>query len=143
MFNNILIVCVANICRSPIVDVLMQDALPHKNISSAGINALVGKPMHEHSITLTSALGIDCSLHTSRQLTAEICRENDVILVMEKGHIDAVMAIDPTVRGKIFLVGKWLDNIEIPDPYKQSFEMYEHVFALIQKTTDSWVKKLK
>lgn len=143
MFDNILVVCVANICRSPIVDVLMQDAMPDKNVSSAGINSLVGKPMFEHSVTLTSALGIDCTKHVSRQLTADICRENDVILVMEEGHIDAVMKIDPTVRGKIFLLGKWLDNIEIPDPYKQSFEMYEHVFELIRKSTDSWVKKLK
>lgn len=143
MFKNILVVCVANICRSPIVDVLLRDALPNKNVSSAGINALVGKPMHENSVKLTTPLGIDCSLHAARQLTAEICRENDVILVMEKGHIDAVMAIDPTVKGKIFLVGKWLNDTEIPDPYKQSFEMYEHVFELIKKSTDTWVKKLK
>lgn len=142
MFNNILVVCVANICRSPIGDLLLQEALPNKNVSSAGINALLGKPMHENSVKLTSALGIDCSKHTARQLTAEICRENDVILVMEKGHIDAVMNIDPTVKGKIFLLGKWLDNKEIPDPYKQSFEMYERVFELIQKSTDSWIKKL-
>ncbi len=143
MFNNILVVCVANICRSPIVDVLLQDALPTKNISSAGINALVGKPMHENSIKLTSPLGINCTQHTSQQLTADICRENDLILVMEQGHIDAVMAIDPSVKGKIFLVGKWLDNTEIPDPYKQSFEMYEHVFELIKKSTNIWVEKLK
>lgn len=143
MFDNILVVCVANICRSPIVDVLLQDAFPNKNVTSAGVNALVGKPMHENSVKLTSALGIDCSQHTSRQLTADICRENDVILVMEKGHIDAVMEIDPTVKGKVFLVGKWLDEVEIPDPYKQSFEMYEHVFDLIRRSTDTWVKRLK
>lgn len=142
MFDNILVVCVANICRSPIADLLLKAAMPEKNISSAGINAAVGKPMHKHSIQLTSQLGIDCSQHVSRQLTKKMCRESDLILVMEKDHIDAVLSIDPTVTGKIFLAGKWLDDIEIPDPYKQSFEMYEQVFKLIQNSTNSWIEKI-
>lgn len=143
MFDNILVVCVANICRSPIVDVMLQAALPDKNISSAGINALVGKPAHENSIKLAATIDIDCSQHISRQLTLDICRENDVILVMEQGHIGAVLEIDPAVKGKIFLVGKWVGDLEIPDPYKQSFEMYEYVFELIKRSTDAWAEKLK
>lgn len=142
MVENILVVCVANICRSPIAGMLLQKALPHKNVTSAGINALVGKPMHENSIKLTSPLGMDCTQHAARQLTAKICGENDVILVMEKNHIDTVMNIDPTVKGKIFLLGKWLGGKEISDPYKQGFEMYERVFELIQKSAISWAKKL-
>ncbi|MBJ6973770.1 low molecular weight phosphotyrosine protein phosphatase, partial [Vibrio cholerae] len=47
MFNNILVVCVGNICRSPIGERLLKQQLPHKNIASAGLasekSPLVGK----------------------------------------------------------------------------------------------------
>lgn len=142
MFDSILIVCIANTCRSPIADILLQHALPHKNISSAGIRAVADTQMSKKSTTLTSALGLDCSLHRSRQLTAKMCRENDLILVMENSHIDAVIAIEPSVKGKIFLVGKWLNDAEISDPYEQDFEIYKRVFNLIKRATDGWIAKL-
>ena len=42
MFNSILVVCVGNICRSPTGERLLQQLLPEKEITSAGVGALVG-----------------------------------------------------------------------------------------------------
>ena len=143
MADDILVVCIANTCRSPIADLLLQNALPHKNISSAGIKAIIGQPMNDHSAQLTSALGIECANHRARQLTQEICQANQLIMVMEKCHIAAILSIDPSAKHKIVLVGKWQDDIEIADPYGQNLEIYKNAFNLIQKSTDSWIEKLK
>lgn len=142
MQNDILVVCFANTCRSAMAGLLLQNVFPHKNITSAGIKANVGQPMNQHAATLTAMLGIDCTNHQARQLTPQICQANQLIMVMEKCHIKAVLAVDPTVKDKIVLVGKWQGDREILDPYGQSFEIYRKTFQLIKATTDSWIEKL-
>lgn len=141
MFNHILIVCIGNICRSPIGEELLKQALPNKQISSAGVGALVGKPADSNSITVCKAHGYDLTGHVAQQLTSELVSKHDLILVMEKGHIDAVTKIAPAARGKTMLYGHWLKK-EIPDPYKQSIEAFEHVYDLIEQSAKEWVKKL-
>lgn len=51
-FDAILIVCVGNICRSPTAERLLQQALPHKTISSAGIAALAGQSADATAATI-------------------------------------------------------------------------------------------
>ncbi|PCI87016.1 MAG: protein tyrosine phosphatase [Hyphomicrobiales bacterium] len=142
MPDDILVVCIANTCRSPMMDLLLQKALPQKNITSAGINANIDQPMNEYSAKLTAKLGIDCTGHKARQLTLQICQANQLIMVMEKCHIKDILSIDPTAKDKLVLVGKWQGDIEIMDPYGQNFEIYEKTFQLIKKAAFNWIKKL-
>ncbi|RLV60381.1 low molecular weight phosphotyrosine protein phosphatase [Parashewanella curva] len=146
MFNKILVVCVGNICRSPVGEYLLKKQLPNKHIASAGIaskkSKLEGKPADNSMIELASENGLDISMHQSQQLTREMCNEYDLILVMEKGHIDAVTSINPAVRGKTMLLGQWIGQKEIPDPYKMSKEAFEHAYSLIDQSTREWAKKL-
>ncbi|MEZ9835243.1 protein tyrosine phosphatase [Vibrio breoganii] len=141
MFDKILVVCVGNICRSPIGEEILKVAMPHKSVSSAGIGALVNKPADEKSILVCENNNLDLSNHLARQLTSSLIAEHDLILVMEKGHIEAVSKIAPSARGKTMLFGHWLQK-EIPDPYRKSLEAFEHVFELIDKSAKEWVKNL-
>lgn len=143
MLHNILIICHGNTCRSPMAQLWLQKALPHHRISSAGIKAKQGLPMNAYAAKLVASVGIDGAHHQATQLTAQICNANQIIMVMEKSHIEAILSIDPTVKHKIVLVGKWQDDIEIADPYGQNFEIYKQCFDLIQNLTDKWVGKLK
>lgn len=142
MFDNILVVCVGNICRSPTAQYLLASLLPHKTIASAGIGALVGKTADNMASTIAIENGIDLSGHIAQQLTSELCRAFDLILVMEQGHINAVTNIAPEVRGKTMLLSQWLNKEDIPDPYRQSKEAFEHAFLLIDKASHTWAKKL-
>jgi protein-tyrosine phosphatase len=63
-------------------------------------------------VALTSVRTVPPSLRRERLRWAEL------VLVMEKHHRDAVLAMDPTARGKTFLLGHWT-NTEIPDPYRR------------------------
>ena len=146
MFKSILVVCVGNICRSPTGQLLLDARLRERGadivVSSAGLGALVGHAMAPQAAALVEKEGIDSSVHTARQLTNEIIAENDLILVMERSHMDGVFNIDPGARGKTMLLGKWLDDREIPDPYRQSDEMFERVFQLISTSCGKWAEKL-
>ena len=146
MFNNILIVCVGNICRSPFGERVLQAKLPHKHIASAGISTaksgLSGKSADSMACTVAKSYGYSLDGHQAQQLSRELCHDYDLILVMEQGHIDAVSSIAPEVRGKTMLFSQWIDQQDIPDPYRQSKEAFIHVYTLIEHAADAWVKKL-
>lgn len=141
MFNNILVVCIGNICRSPIGEEILKQAFPGKKVASAGLGALVDKGADENSVKVSAVHQVDLSNHKAQQITTEMIAENDLILVMEKGHIDAITKLAPAARGKTMLYGHWL-NKEIPDPYKKSYEVFEHVYELIDKSAKEWIKRL-
>ncbi|MFT6985461.1 MAG: protein-tyrosine phosphatase [Psychromonas sp.] len=142
MFDKILVVCVGNICRSPTAEYLLKNLLPNKEIASAGVSALVGKPADKMACTVAQDHDLSLAGHQARQLTAELCRDFDLILVMEQGHISAVTDIAPAVHGKTMLLGHWLGKQEIPDPYRQSKEAFEHAYQLIEQSAAAWAKKI-
>ncbi len=146
MFKSILVVCVGNICRSPYGEYALRKLLPNKEINSAGIavkkNGLENQPADKTAIQISQCRGVDLALHKSQQLTIELCSYYDLILVMEKGHIGALCEIAPEARGKTMLFGEWIGKKDIPDPYKQSKEAFEHTYQLIDQAADAWARKL-
>ena len=140
-FDAILIVCVGNICRSPTAERLLQQALPHKTISSAGIAALTGHSADATAAEVALQHAVSLEGHIAQQLTSRLCQQYDLILVMEQTHIDAVSRLAPEMRGKIMRYGHWLQR-DIPDPYRQSREAFEFTFNLIADATQSWVQRL-
>ena len=146
MFSNILVVCVGNICRSPTGERVLQQLLPNKTISSAGIavdkSRLTGKPADKTATLIASEKGFSLENHQAQQLTAQLCAKQDLILVMEHGHIDALTEIVPEARGKTMLFGRWMNSVDIPDPYRQSREAFDHAFSLIEQSAQAWAKKL-
>lgn len=142
MFQNILVVCMGNICRSPTAERILQKKLPNHRISSAGINALAGKDADFQAIKTALKHGVIVAGHTARQLTPQMCDEADLILVMEPAHIDMVADIQPSARSKAILLAQWLPKKNIPDPFKQSSEMFEAVFLQIEQAADTWADKL-
>lgn len=143
MFQNILVVCVGNICRSPMGEYLLRHKLADKPgllVHSAGIGALVGKPADTAALELLNEHGIDAAPHIARQVDDQLLASSDLILAMEQRHLQHLYNMAPQVRGRAFLLGKWLDGQEIPDPYRQQRPAFEHAFQLIDRSTDSWLK---
>lgn len=146
MFNRITVVCVGNICRSPFGEAVLKDILPKKTILSAGIatnkSGLSGKPANPSASSLASDLGFSLEAHKAQQLTGELCKDSDLILVMEKGHARVVSEISPESTGKTMLFSHWYNKEDIPDPYQKSEEAFKHAFRLILDSAKEWSKKL-
>ncbi|WP_217548642.1 protein tyrosine phosphatase [Pantoea sp. GbtcB22] len=142
MIKSVLVVCVGNICRSPTGEHLFKRALPNIRIASAGLSALQGYPADQKALAVAAEHGVSLEGHQAKQLTASMCRDYDLILVMEKRHIEQVNRIDPAARGKTMLLGHWLNQQEIADPYKKSREAFEEVYGLLENATQKWVNVL-
>ncbi|WP_444984361.1 low molecular weight protein-tyrosine-phosphatase [Halomonas mongoliensis] len=143
MFQRILVVCTGNICRSPVAEAMLREALPGRQLSSAGLGALVGHGVEPSARALAEADGLDVAEHQARQLTAGMVGEADLVLVMSPGQRRAVGELAPQALGKTMLLGKWLpDEPEIPDPYRKSREAFEHVHELLKEATQAWVARL-
>ncbi|RPA38324.1 low molecular weight protein-tyrosine-phosphatase [Shewanella frigidimarina] len=144
MFDSVLVVCAGNICRSPTAEFVLKSKLLDKKItvSSAGLTALVGKSADAMAQKIALSHGVVMDTHQGQQLSSQLVANNSVILVMEQRHLNDVHSRYPEARGKTFLLGKWIDNAEIPDPYRQSQEAFEHVYALIDSACSAWQKYL-
>lgn len=146
MFNHILMVCVGNICRSPMAEALLRAQA--KNlldqplwVQSAGTHALVGHPADPLAESLMTAIELDISDHRGQKISPQLLQWADIILVMEldqKRHIEAQY---PTTRGKVF---RLLENQQrdIPDPYRQGEAEFTAALGLIRLGVDEWLEKL-
>ncbi|MCW9400903.1 protein tyrosine phosphatase, partial [Klebsiella quasipneumoniae] len=115
-------------------------ALP--KIDSAGTGALIDIEADASAIRVAEKYGLSLEGHRGRQFTASLGRQYDLILVMEKSHLEQVGKIAPEVRGKTMLFGHWLNQRDIPDPYRKSEEAFSSVYLLIEQAGQRWVEKL-
>ncbi|WP_061709703.1 arsenate reductase/protein-tyrosine-phosphatase family protein [Pseudenterobacter timonensis] len=141
-FGSILVVCTGNVCRSPIGERLLRQALPQMRVASAGLAALVGQPADALARRVAELNGVSLEGHVARRLTAQVLQEYELILVMELAHLDHISRIAPACRGKALLFGQWLARREIPDPYRKSVDAFEHVFALLGSASQEWAQRL-
>ncbi|QHM71598.1 putative low molecular weight protein-tyrosine-phosphatase AmsI [Mixta intestinalis] len=142
MFNSILVVCVGNICRSPIGERLLKRYCPQITVASAGLAALTDYPADKNAVKVAEQHSLSLEGHRARKLTSAMCRENDLILVMEKQHINDISQIAPEVRGKTMLFGHWCNGREITDPYRKSIEAFEAVYLLLDDAAQKWAHAL-
>ncbi|SFK49573.1 protein-tyrosine phosphatase [Rhodanobacter glycinis] len=144
VFKRILTVCVGNICRSPTAEYLFRQQLAHRGIEvgSAGISAMRDYPMDATALQVMGERGVDGSVHRARQVTPGMLRESDLILGMEKSHLTTLAQLAPEASGKMFLLDKWGEARDIPDPYRQQRPAFEHVYALIDQGVRGWLPYL-
>ncbi|UHQ18582.1 low molecular weight phosphotyrosine protein phosphatase [Lysobacter sp. KIS68-7] len=141
MIHRILIICVGNICRSPMAEILLRKHLGGGNevvVESAGLAALVGNPVDPLAQRVLEDNGLSGEGHAARQVTPEMIGRADLVLAMQKRHVDAIHAISPQARGKTFLLGRWEGNCEVPDPYGKTLPVFEDNFRLIDRTVQAW-----
>ena len=144
MFKSLLVVCVGNICRSPTAEFLFSRELADRGIrtSSAGLQALVGKPIDAGAAAVLAAEGHPVPQHQARQLDIAMLRATELVLTMEREHTRRILEMAPEMRGRVLLLGKWLGEAEIPDPYRLSPKAYQASYALIRNSVHTWVSRL-
>jgi protein-tyrosine phosphatase len=110
-------------------------------VSSAGLAALVGHGADEQVIEVMTENGLDISAHLARQLSDELVKKNELILVMELWQQKEIESIYHYARGRVHLLGKWSD-MEVEDPYKKPKEAFIEAFVKIDQLCQQWCEKL-
>lgn len=139
MFQDILVVCIGNICRSPLAAELLQQSLPECNVSSGGLSPLLGHDTHPLTREVALAAGLELPPHMASPLTAARVMTADLILVMTANQRQVIAQRYPFALGKVFL----LAANDVPDPYGQSRTVFEDVHQQVVQATSNWCLRLR
>lgn len=140
-FDNILVVCVGNICRSPIAEALLKDRYPSKHIDSAGLGALVGNAVDPKSQQVMTPYSIDMSNHIAKQINEQLVMTADLIFTMSDSQTKWIEERWPHCRGKTFKIGHWIDK-DIADPHRHDQAAFETAREDIMHSLESWTDKI-
>jgi protein-tyrosine phosphatase len=142
---KILMVCLGNICRSPLAEGILQHLAKENGlnwqIDSAGTGGWhVGEGPDRRSARVARDHGIDISRQVCRKFRQSDFDEFDLILVMDKSNFSDVLAMAPSPQAaaKIKLL---LGNKEVPDPYYDD-TLFEPVFDLIENGCKDIIKRI-
>lgn len=141
---KILMVCLGNICRSPLAEGIMKTKVPENFlVDSAGtISMHEGEHPDKRAIKTAAHHNIDISRQRSRPITRRDYENFDKIYCMDASVYKDVMAkaLNEEERQKVSLfleaAGKF-NNTEVPDPYWGGMEDFENVFQLLDKGCDA------
>ena len=140
-FDNILVVCVGNICRSPMAETLLKHRFPNKTINSAGVGALVGHSADPAALEIMSKQQMHIDSHVAKQIDEDLAKKADLIFTMSDGQTKWIEERWPFCRGKTFKLGHGMDK-DIADPYKQDISAFETAYQGIVDGIEQWADKL-
>jgi len=139
--QNILVVCVGNICRSPMAEYFLKQQYPQLHIESAGISGLVDHPADQKAISCMQRLGIDMNAHIAKKLNAKLIKKADLILVMSQNQQKHLEQTWPFAKGKTFRLGHWQGK-NVPDPFRQEQSVFDETCQLIQECISDWTQHI-
>ena len=140
-----LLVCTANICRSPMAEALWRDAASRLDhafpVASTGIEAQPGRPADPTCVELLAERGIDLTEHRAQRFSPERAMRHELVLVMEPEHQRRIMAAAPTLAGRVQLLGRWGAG-PIDDPYGASRTEYEECLGQLEISVMAWLDRI-
>lgn len=148
---KILMVCLGNICRSPIAEGVLQHKAIARNLNweveSAGtLSFHEGHAPHPLSQKTTLLHGIDISQQKSRPFEPEDFDRYDLIFAMAKDVVEGIQQIAGSrfEEKKVRLLMEELypgEQLDVPDPYNGPEHEYHEVFSLIEKACEAFLQK--
>jgi protein-tyrosine phosphatase len=114
---SVLVVCVGNVCRSPLAERVLTARTPaHVEVSSAGLHAVVGSAPHPETIALIEQHGGDAAGFAARQLTPAMVMGSDLVLTATKGIRSAVLEEAPGALRRTFTLLELAALLDVVDP---------------------------
>ncbi len=149
MKTKVLMVCLGNICRSPLAEGVLKSKVDLSSVfvDSAGTAGYhIGKAPDARSIAVAKKHGLDISEQGCRKFTAQDLDDFDVIFAMDKSNYKNIIRLSRSKgqRQKVHLLLSNKDAIEkeVPDPYYGGEDGFEHVYQLINEACNRIAKEL-
>jgi len=142
---RILVVCTANICRSPAGEAFLAKALKGRSVEvrSAGTLAIDNHYVHPVIEEQMIERGFpQISQHRSTALMPSALANYDLILCMEQDHLDWIKRTQPTATGKAKLLGHWDGQKGVLDPINGPKAGYQDALNIIESYCQQWAEKI-
>ena len=150
---GILMVCLGNICRSPMAEGVLRARLEQAGLggiahvdSAATGTSHIGHPPDERAIACAGKHGIDISAQRARRLELEDYDQFDVILCADRSILhDARIRKPRTSHGQVELLLEWsgVGKKDVPDPYYGNARDFEQSFRLVDAAASGVVERIR
>jgi protein-tyrosine phosphatase len=149
MKTKVLMVCLGNICRSPLAEGILQskvntDAVFVDSAGTAGYH--VGNPPDPRSVAVAQKHGLDISLQKCRRFSQTDFKEFDLIYVMDRSNFSDIASLaqnhQEAEKVKLLLSEVSVGIQEVPDPYHGGEQGFEDVYQMIDLACEAIAKKL-
>jgi protein-tyrosine phosphatase len=151
--KSILMVCLGNICRSPLAEGILRQKFSEAGINTIKVDSAGTSSYHagEHpdarSVQNAKSHGVDISNLRARQFTAADFDSFDQIYVMDSSNYQNVISLarDKSDEEKVELLlnKKWPGkNKAVPDPYYEGPDGFETVYRLVEQACDEIVREV-
>jgi len=140
--TKLLMVCLGNICRSPLAQGILESKLSSKDylVDSAGTAAYhVGENPDPRSIDIAHQNSIDISKQRARQFTVKDFDDFDIIYAMDQSNFNNIINLARNDKdiAKVKLIldeNKFVINKNVPDPYYGGVDGFKEVFELLEES---------
>ncbi len=151
MKTRVLMVCLGNICRSPLAEGILKSKVDPEKVfvDSAGTGDWhVDSEPDKRSIAIASKNGLNISQQRGRQFSKKDFQDFDHIFVMDNSNFKDVIAMAETdeERQKVHLILEEIfpsENVDLPDPYHGGDQGFENVYMMLDEATDELKRKLE
>jgi len=150
MKTNVLMVCLGNICRSPLAEGILKSKIdPEKvHVDSAGTGDYnIDNIPDPRSIAVAKRYGLDISNQRGRQFQSEDFDRFDLIYVMDNFNFADVISLarNEDDKKKVYLILNEVfpgENVDVPDPYKGEEQGFENVYKMLDEACEIIASKL-
>jgi len=150
---KILMVCLGNICRSPLAEGILQEKLKSNGhdiiVDSAGTGGWhVGQSPDNRSVAIARKYGIDISRQKARQFSVSDFQDFDIIYAMDGSNLSDIISMASTKEdiGKVKLILNEIKpglNTPVPDPYYGGNDGFENVYQLLNEACEIITNKIQ
>ena len=147
--TKILMVCLGNICRSPLAEGILRSKLSNNFIvDSAGTGGWhAGELPDRRSIEIANKNGLDITNQRARKFTKNDFTDFDIIYAMDNSNLKDILQLAPdeNAKSKVHLILNELypnENKDIPDPYYGQNDGFEKVYNMLDKACSNIAKKI-
>ena len=156
MTYRVALVCLGNICRSPIAHIVLEERLAREGLDqqvevvSSGTGGWHdGEPMDRRAASVLRDAGYHPSRHRALTFSIDWYAENDLLLAMDHSNRADMIALSPTVaqEAQVRMFREFDPEAsegddEVPDPWYGGSDGFRDVLAMIERTTDELVDRL-
>ncbi len=149
MSKKVLMVCLGNICRSPLAEGILKSKVKKGTIvDSAGTAAYhIGEHPDKRSIEIAKHNKVDISSQRARKVSSSDFEEYDFIYAMDKENYNNLRSIakNDFQRDKVKMIMNELypdKDLDVPDPYYGGDKGFEQVYKMLDEATDKIIEKL-
>ncbi|MGL5478746.1 MAG: low molecular weight protein arginine phosphatase [Clostridium sp.] len=144
---NVLFVCTANVCRSPIAAEILNKLSKKIDIiaDSAGITIIPGSLPTEKSINLVKdKLNIDINDREAKQVSIKKLEKADIVLTMSSYSRDFIKEKFPKFKNKVYTITEYAGvKGGVTDPYGSSVVVYQKTYEELEELVSRVLDRIK